>query len=189
MTYGSARSRLYFSRPLTRLDYVLAKYAALFVSLSLLMLAPLLLLFVGTLLAELPAVNQAKEFGAAAVGALVLALVLAGVGGLIASLTTRRGFGVAAIITVLLVSYGGVNIGAQIASYAADDSVAGYLGVLSPITLVDGLQVLTLGADSSSAVPPPEGSLGTFAFVLATVVAISGSFGLLLLRHRKVAGT
>jgi ABC-2 type transport system permease protein len=180
---------LYFSRPLTRIDYVAAKYAALVVSLTMLMLAPLLILFVGTLLAKLPAAEQAREFGAAVVGAVVLALVLAAVAGLIASMTTRRGFGVAAIITVLLVSYGGVNVGAQIASFGSNESVAGYLGVLSPVTLVDGLQVLTLGGESSSAVPPTDGPVGILAYVLATVLVVAGSFGLLLLRHRKVAAS
>lgn len=180
---------LYFSRPLTRLDYVIGKYAALVAALVFLMLAPLLVMYGGALLAKLPAGQQTKEFGAAVAGAVILALVLAAVGGLIASLTTRRGFGVAAIITVLLVSYAGVNIGAEIASISDNESLPGYIGLFSPITLVDGVQHLALGGESSTSVPPPDGTLSTLVFVLATAVVVAGSFGLLILRHRKAAAS
>ncbi len=180
---------LYLSRPLTRVDYVVAKYAALVTSLVILMLAPLLVMYGGALLAKLSFGEQTKDFGAGVAGVVILALVLGGIAALIASLTTRRGFGVAAIITVLLVSYAGVNVGAEIAGFQDNPSLAGYLGVLSPITLVDGLQVLLLGASSSGSAPPPDGAAGTVTFVLAAVLVAAGSFGLLLLRYRKVASS
>ena len=180
---------LYFSRPLTRLDYVLARYAALVSALVFLTLAPLIVLYAGALLAKLPFGEQTKDFAAAAAGAIILSFVLAGVGAVIASLTTRRGFGVAAIITTLLVSFAGVNIVSEIARYEASETLAGYLGVFSPITLVDGVQVLLLGASSSGTAAPPEGALGTAVFLVTTAVVVAGSFGLLLLRYRKVASS
>lgn len=178
---------LYFSRPPTRLDYVIAKFAALATSIAILVLAPLIVLYAGTLLAKLSFGEQTKDFAAGMAGVVVLALVLAGVGGLIASLTTRRGFGVAAIITVLLLSYSGVTIATGIAQSANNTALAGYFGLLSPITLVDGLQVTAFGAEFSGVVPPPDTTVGLLAFVLTTVAVVVGSFGLLLVRYRKVA--
>ncbi|MGH3489233.1 MAG: ABC transporter permease, partial [Actinopolymorphaceae bacterium] len=178
---------LYFSRPLTRLDYVVAKFAALATSIAILVLAPLIVLYGGTLLAKLSFGEQTREFATGVAGVVILALVLAGVGGVIASLTTRRGFGVAAIITVLLLSYSGVTIATGIAQSANNSTLAGYFGLLSPITLVDGVQVTAFGAEYSGVVPPPDSAVGLVAFVLAAAVVVVGSFGLLLLRYRKVA--
>jgi ABC-2 type transport system permease protein len=178
---------LYFSRPLTRLDYVVAKFAALATSIAILVLAPLIVLYAGTLLAKLSFGEQTREFATGVAGVVILALVLAGVGGVIASLTTRRGFGVAAIITVLLLSYSGVTIATGIAQSANNSTLAGYFGLLSPITLVDGVQVTAFGAEYSGVVPPPDSAVGLVAFVLTAAVVVVGSFGLLLLRYRKVA--
>lgn len=180
---------LYFSRPLPRADYVLAKYAAMVSSLVVLTVAPLLVLYLGTLLAKLPVGEQTKDFAAGVAGALILSCVLAGVGAVIASVTTRRGFGVAAIITVLTLSYAGATLAADIVQHNASTTVAGYLGVLSPITLVDGVQTLVLGADSSNLVPPPDTALATFVYLLVTVVVVAGSIGLLILRYRKVTAS
>jgi ABC-2 type transport system permease protein len=93
---------LYFSRPLVRNDYVLAKLAALTTAVFILVAVPLTVLYVGALLAKLPFWAQTRGYLASLVGAAVLALVLAAIGLLIASITPKRGFGVAAIITVLL---------------------------------------------------------------------------------------
>ncbi|MEQ7125106.1 ABC transporter permease [Actinopolymorpha sp. B11F2] len=178
---------LYFSRPLTRLDYVTAKFAALATSIAILVLAPLIVLYAGTLLAKLSFGEQTKNFAAGLAGVVVLALVLAGVGGVIASLTTRRGFGVAAIITVLVLSYSGVTIASGIAQSENNTTLAGYFGLLSPITLVDGVQVTAFGAEYSGVIPPPDTTVGLLAFVLTAAAVVVGSFGLLLLRYRTVA--
>lgn len=178
---------LYFSRPLTRLDYVLAKYAALVVALLILMAAPLLVMYIGGLLAKLPADEQTADFALALVGVVLFALVLAGVGGLLASITPRRGFGVAAIITVLAVSFGGVNTVAGILQSFGNETAAGYLGLFSPISLVDGVQSLALGADYSGVEAPPDGLLGTAIYFVWLTIVVLGCFGLLLLRYRKVA--
>jgi ABC-2 type transport system permease protein len=180
---------LYFARPVTALDYVVAKTAALATALLLLMIAPLVVLYAGGLLAELAFWGQTRDFAVAVAGALVLALVLAGLGGLISSTTTRRGFGVAAVITVLLVSLGGAVIIGEILQTEAGNDVAGYAGLLSPTTMVDGLQSLVFGVPSSTNVPPPDGALGTVVFALATAASIAGSFGLLVRRYRRRALT
>lgn len=179
---------LYFSRPLTRLDYVVAKFGALATALLILTTAPLLVLYAGGLLAKLPFGTQTKNFLLAFVGAVIFSLVLAGIGGLLASLTKRRGFGVAAIIAALTVPYAAVSAIQGIASELSNNpSLAGWAGLFSPTTLVDGVQVALLGAETSGPAGPPSGAFGGTVFVLVTLAVIAGTFALLLVRYRKVA--
>src|SRR5690606_24438341 len=97
---------LYFSRPLERVDYIGAKFAAMSAAMFILIGVPLLIMYIGALLAEFSVVTHSREVAVALLGAAVFAIVLSGIGLLIASMTPRRGFGVAAIITVLALSYG-----------------------------------------------------------------------------------
>lgn len=178
---------LYFSRPLERSDYVLAKYGALATAVFLLLLAPLLIMYIGALLAELPAWQETGDLLLALLGTVVFAVVFAGIGLVIASLTPRRGFGVAAIITVLALSYAAVSAMQGIIRYEVEDvDLAGWLGLLSPATLVDGFQTWVFDA-SSSAVAPPPGAVGGVVYVLVTFGVIGACWALLNLRYRKVA--
>src|SRR3954453_15137348 len=97
---------LYFSRPISRQQYVQAKYAGIAVAVFILMAVPITLLFAGALLAELPLGEQTPDYLRAIAGAGLHALVLAGIGLLVAALTPRRGLGVAAVVGVLLVLSG-----------------------------------------------------------------------------------
>ena len=97
---------LYFSRPLDRADYVQAKYAAMVTALFVLMALPLTILFLGALLAKLPLRDQLPDYLRAMAAALLYALVIAGIGLLVAAMTPRRGLGVAAVISVLLILSG-----------------------------------------------------------------------------------
>ncbi|CAM5431691.1 hypothetical protein SCYAM73S_02271 [Streptomyces cyaneofuscatus] len=100
---------LYFSRPIERADYVLAKLAATASALFILTGAPLLILYVGSLLAKFDFVDQTKWFGQGLVSVALLSVLFAGLGLVMAALTPRRGFGVAAVIAVLTISYGAVS--------------------------------------------------------------------------------
>jgi ABC-2 type transport system permease protein len=178
---------LYFSRPLERSDYVLAKFAGLATALFLLLTAPLLIMYVGALLAEFPVGRETGDVLLALVGAAVFAVVFAGVGLVIASLTPRRGLGVAAIITLFALSFAAVSALQGIIRYEVGNAdLAGWLGLLSPITLVDGFQTWVLDA-SSSAVAPPPGDAGGVVYVLVTFAVIGACWALLNLRYRKVS--
>lgn len=176
---------LYFSRPLQRVDYVAAKFAALATAVFLLIALPLTILFVGALLAKLPLSEQLPDYSRSLGGAALTALALAGIGLVIAAVTPRRGLGVAAIITVLAVLAGVQGIVSGIADEQGNDTVAGYAGLLSPFTLVHGVQHATLGADNVYPFSPP-GMLGAWVFVAVLVAVVSGCFGALLLRYRGV---
>jgi ABC-2 type transport system permease protein len=179
---------LYLSRPLGRNDYVLAKFGAITSALFILIVVPLIVLYVGALLAKLPFWAQTRGFLSALVGAAMLALVLGAIGLLIASITPKRGFGVAAVITVLLM-LGVVSAVLQaLAKENGHEKVAGYFGAIDPAALVNGVQVWLFDAESSVQVPPP-GTLGGIVFLLLTVAVVAGCYGLLLLRYRKVSAS
>lgn len=176
---------LYFSRPLTREDYVLAKFGALATALFVLLSAPILVLSVGGVLAKFGVWQQTKNFFAAELGALVFALILAGVSAVLAAATTRRGMGVAVIITVLSVSYTAAVAVQGIAQSYDSLTLAGYLGLFSPFTLADGVQIALVNAPTSTPAPPP-GSGGEVVFVLVAVALVAGCYGLLMRRYRKL---
>ncbi|MFB7497360.1 ABC transporter permease [Streptomyces sp. NPDC056161] len=177
---------LYFSRPIETADYVRAKYAALASALFILTAAPLAVLYVGALLAKLGFAHQTKEFAQGLVSVALLSLLFAGIGLVIAAVTPRRGFGIAAVIAVLTISYGAVSTLQAIADAQGSTGAIAWIGLFSPITIVDGVQSAFLGA--TSAYPGGAGP-STGAGVVHLLVAlglIAASYGLLLRRYQKV---
>ncbi|MGP3980676.1 ABC transporter permease subunit [Streptomyces sp. KR80] len=178
---------LYFSRPIERVDYVVAKSAAMASALFILTAAPLLVLYAGALLAELDLADQTKGFAQGLVSVALLSVLFAGIGLVVAALTPRRGFGVAAVIAVLTISYGAVSTVQAIAFGQGSSETVTWLGLFSPVTLIDGVQTAFLGA--SSAFAGGHGPSGAFAgaVYLAVVLGlIAGSYALLMRRYRKV---
>jgi ABC-2 type transport system permease protein len=177
---------LYFSRPIETSDYVRAKYAALASALFILTAAPLIVLYVGALLAKLDFSDQSKGFGQGLLSVALLSLLFAGIGLVISAITPRRGFGIAAVIAALTISYGAVSTVQAIAFERSSSGAVPWLGLFSPITLIDGVQTAFLGA--SSAFPGEVGpSSGQGVVYLAVVLGlIAGCYGLLMRRYRKV---
>jgi len=180
---------LYLSRPITYAGYVLAKFAAMVVALLILLGTPLLVMYGGALLADLPFWDHTKRALQGLTGAALFAMVLAGIGLAIASATPRRGFGVAAIITVILVSYTVVSSVEGIALSYDRPNVALYAELFTPYNLVNSLQLWMFGIRENPLfedLPTPRGWQGAvFLAVVATTVA--ASVALLLLRYRKAA--
>ncbi|MEU6271155.1 ABC transporter permease [Streptomyces populi] len=176
---------LYFSRPIETADYVRAKYAALASALFVLTAAPLIVLYVGALLAKLDFADQSKGFGQGLASVALLSLLFAGIALVISAVTPRRGFGIAAVIAALTISYGAVSTVQAIAFERSSSGAVPWLGLFSPITLIDGVQTAFLGA--SSAFPGQVGPSSAQGLVyLAVVLAlIAGSYGLLMRRYRK----
>lgn len=177
---------LYFARPLERLDYVVAKFAALTAALLLLIDLPLLVLYLGGLLAGLEFGQQTAEFAGGLLGSVVLALLLAGLGLVFAAITPRRGFAVAFVIVVLLVSYGAVSAMSAVAYEEGNRELAGWVYLFSPITLFDGVQSFVLNTESSLLVEPPS-TLSGIVFCVVAVGCIVGALGILLARYRRMA--
>jgi len=176
---------LYFSRPIERVDYVASKFAAMAAALFILTGAPLLILYVGALLAKLDFLDQTKGLAQGLVAVVLLSLLFAGIGLVVSAVTPRRGFGVAAVIAVLTIPYGAVSAVQGIAFVQGNESAVGWLGLFSPITLIDGVQSTFLGGSSSF----PNGLAPTtdagFVYLLVTLAVIVGCYALLMRRYRK----
>ncbi|WP_105970291.1 ABC transporter permease [Streptomyces geranii] len=177
---------LYFSRPIETADYVRAKFAALASALFLITAVPLVVLYVGALLAKLDFTDQTKGFLQGLVSVALLSLLFAGIGLVISAVTPRRGFGIAAVIAVLTISYGAVSTLQAIADAQGSGSAVPWIGLFSPITLIDGVQTAFLGGTSAypGGVGPSTGE--GVVFLLAALGVIAGCYGLLMRRYRKV---
>ncbi|MFD5011349.1 hypothetical protein [Streptomyces chartreusis] len=182
---------LYFSRPIETADYVRAKFAALASALFILTAAPLLVLYVGALLAKLDFADQTKGFAQGLVSVTLLSLLFAGIGLVIASVTPRRGFGIAAVIAVMTISYGAVSTLQAIADAQSLNGEGGsgaiaWIGLFSPVTLIDGVQSAFLGATSAfpGGVGPSNGE--GVVYVLVSLGLIAACYGLLMRRYKKV---
>jgi len=175
---------LYFSRPLSRQQYVQAKYAGMAAALFILMALPLTLLLAGALLAELPVGEQLSDYLRAMAGAGMAAVLLAGIGLFIAALTPRRGLGVAAVVGVLLV-LSGIQVTVMAMAYSfGNDTFTGYTGLLSRYSLVDGVMSGVLGADTSIAEAPP-GVLGGVVFVVVLLTLVAGCYAGMVNRYKS----
>jgi ABC-2 type transport system permease protein len=176
---------LYFSRPLSRMDYVLAKYGALTTALFILMGTPVTILFAGALATQQQHLGtHALHYAGGLAGCLVFALVLAALGLLVAAFTPRRGFGVTAVMAVYLITTAAVGAVQGIAENQTKFTVARWAGMFTPFDLVDGVQVWALRAKASSPEPPPAGAGGA-VFTLACAAVVAGALAILYLRFRK----
>ncbi|AYV28671.1 ABC transporter permease subunit [Streptomyces sp. CJ_13] len=176
---------LYFSRPIERADYVLAKYAAMASALFILTATPLLIMYIGSLLAKFDFAHQTGGFARGLVSVLLLSLLFAGLGLVMAALTPRRGFGVAAVIALLLIPYGAVSTVQAVAYSTGATGAIEWMGLFSPISLIDGVQASFL--DATSAFPGQEApSTGVgIVYLLVVLGLIAGSYAALMARYRK----
>ncbi len=177
---------LYFSRPLQRVEYVLAKYLALASALFLMMAIPLIVMYAGALLAKLSVGSQTPNFTRALGGAAVTALLVAGIAVTIAAMTPRRGIGVAAIIVSLIVLAGVAGTVSQVGLENGARSTAAYGQLISPYTLAAGIEHSVFGGPNQADVPPP-GAGGGLVFTLVAIVVLVACLGVLMARYRKVS--
>lgn len=177
---------LYLSRPIRRNDYVLAKFAGLALAMFAVLAAAETLLFVGALLAKLALGAQITGYLQGLFVALVLSLVLTAIGLVIAAFTPRRGLGVVAIITVLVVLSGIAAIVAALLVENGNATLGNYLGALDPFALVDGIAVLWFGVDSALGRDVALGLTGGVVFPAAAIGIVAGGIGLLMRRYKKV---
>jgi ABC-2 type transport system permease protein len=175
---------LYLARPLPSATYAVARWGALLGATLVFLLVPILILYAVALLGELDVSDQSRQ---AAVGvglAVLLALSLAGVAGLIASWSTRRGFAVVATIALLLLGNGIVTAIQAIAREEHHARVGEVAGLFSPYSLYRGL--MSVWTDNQ-ALTPPTGTPMQLAYLLVFVALAAGCLGALVWRYRRVA--
>jgi ABC-2 type transport system permease protein len=172
---------LYFSRPLRRADYALAKLAAMISAVWLLLAGPLLLMFLGGVFAQTGGAAGAwREFTSFLGGlgyAAMTAVLLGAVALPLASLSSRRA--VAAVIVVVAFVSTTPVIGVL---DAVGGSTAQQLGpLLNPVTVLSGLQAWVYRTSVADV-----GGYGPLYLVVALAFAGAGAAAMLA-RYRKVA--
>jgi ABC-2 type transport system permease protein len=182
---------LYFSRPLTRTDYALAKFAALVSAVFLLLAGPELLMFIGGAFSVDGMSAVWQEFvdftkGLATVG--VYALVYSALALLVASLAGRRAVAAAMVVALFLITTPIYGVLMGLAYRGSDGQPTGgrakmaeLAGLVNPGTLVGGIARWWYGGGGPS-VGPYGPIYGLVALGLVVIPV-----GLLLLRYRKVA--
>ncbi|MFJ5926812.1 ABC transporter permease [Kitasatospora sp. NPDC092948] len=180
---------LYFSRPASRTDYVVAKFGAMFSALLILLTLPLLVLFVGALLNSFPFGDNLVHLLYGLVTVVLFALVISALGLLIAAATPRRGFGVAAIMGTLMITsvlsqiVRGLTGGFQ----PVPTESSQWADLLSPGQTVEALvnKLFGLGGDDFGKLLAP-GTAGVLVFAAAIVLLTAGSYALTLRRYRNI---
>ncbi|MFL6153387.1 MAG: ABC transporter permease subunit [Ornithinibacter sp.] len=176
---------LYLARPLRASTYALARWVSLLVATLVFIWLPVLLLYVGALLGELDAGDQTRNAALALLLGLLLGLAVAGIGALISSWSTRRGFAVVATIAVLLIANGVVTAVQAIAIDEDRTRVAEVAGLFSPYSLYRGAADAL--ADGRSPTPPTGTGMET-AYVAVLVLLAAACLAGLVWRYRRLAG-
>jgi ABC-2 type transport system permease protein len=175
---------LYLARPLRSDTYAVARWASLLAATLVFLLMPILLLYVVALLGEMDVGDQTTEAAVAVALAVLLALSLTGVAGLIACWSTRRGFAVVATIALLLIGNGMVTAIQEIAREEGEPRVGEVAGLFSPYSLYRGL--MASWSDIETATPPTSQAMElTYLAVFVTLSA--ACLAALVWRYRRVA--
>ena len=164
---------LYFSRPISRLDYLLAKISAMGILMATLVFGPALLLFAGrALTADNPAtwfINNLDEIGRIIVYGTLLSAYYAAIGLVIATFTTRKGIAAAIMIVGVIILTGFVN---GLFS-ALDDATANFLVYLSPFDLLDGARAWVFGSTLSADGMPGQADMPGFTYGVAILAVLA----------------
>lgn len=171
---------LYFSRPIGRDDYVLAKLAALVTAVVLVLGAPMVVMFLGGAFSANDAGGVWNEFTdllPALLNAVIYAIVLSAVSLLVASLSSRRTIAAGAVVAVFLVptAINGVLLGLGRGAVRELASLASVTGIL------DGLRTWLFGESKLDI-----GPYGPLYAGAAVILVALGTF-LLVYRYRKVS--
>lgn len=175
---------LYLARPLGASVFAAVRWLSLSVAILLFTLLPTVLLLVGALLSGLDTSDQATAALKAVVLQVLLAMLVAGVSGLISSVSLRRGFAVVGSVMALIVLTGVVTVMQNIAWFEGDsESVPVAVGLVSPWSLYSGL-ANAWGAGVETVVPV-EGAWVP-AYVIVALLVVAGCLLGLVARFRKV---
>ena len=180
---------LYFSRPLHRGDYPLAKYLALTGALLALIEIPLLVLYVGNIVSAKGGSaiwTQTRELAGGLGMGLVWAVLMAAIGLVLASLSGRRAYatGIVAISCVLTWVLATLLIQTE-GGYGATDIGARLGGLLSPFTIIDGVRIW-LGGKNQGLDPVSLGPYGPL-YGLVALILLAACLGGLAARYAKVS--
>jgi ABC-2 type transport system permease protein len=176
---------LYLARPLPSAAYAVARWASLLAATLVFLVVPIVALYIGAVLAELDFSEQTSEASKALVLAVLLALMLTGIGGLIASISVRRGFAVVATIAVLLLGNGVVTAIQGISEEQGQSRVGEVAGLFSPYSLYRG--ATSAMTKEQFLTPPTGGAMSAAYFVVMVGLSLALLAGIVV-RYRRLAG-
>jgi len=180
---------LYFSRPLTRADYALAKLAATVTAAWLVLAAPLTVMFLGGAFGSggfREIWTELGRYGAGLAYAALFAALFGVIGTLVGSLASRRAVAAAIIAGFFLMTTAVSGVVAGIAGATNSDTLMDLFGLLSPATLLQGVRSWLFRVQPGDLEPVPIGHFGpVYGLVVAAILVLCTL--LLLLRYRKVA--
>ena len=172
---------LYFSRPLRRTDYALAKLAAMITAVWLLLAGPLLLLFLGGAFAQTDGASGAWQEFTDFLGGLgyaaMTAVVLGAVAVPLASLSSRRAVAAVIIVVAFLVTTPIIGVLDAVGGTTAQQLAS----LLNPVTLLGGLQTWIYRTSVVDI-----GGYGPLYLAVALGL-VAGCVAALIVRYRKVA--
>ena len=202
---------LYFSRPIRRLDYPLAKLAAFVIACLIMIEIPELLLYLGTVLQShgFSAVwAQTRALTPGLLVGLMWAVLLAAIGLALASFTGRRAYATGTIAIFFFLTWTLARLLSKIAARTSHVIVQGngralalqhghvvfarpgaipagvhLAGLISPFTVLDGVREW-LGGTSPGIIPDPGGYGAAYGLML--LIFLGASIGALIARYRKV---
>lgn len=176
---------LYFSRALLRLDYVIAKGAALAVAILILVLVPQAVIFIGLVLSSTDLIDALRtNLGSvpAVVGvAIAIALLLGSIGLAISAFTPRRAYATAAIMAVFIVP----GVVADIVTQSTRSDVARYIVLVAPGSVLDGVNAFLFGT-RPQAREVGEAALAGGLYVAAVAVAVVVLAAVLARRYQSI---
>lgn len=171
---------LYLSTPLTRPTYLVAKVIAVLGTLSIIVIGPALLAFLGYTVQSMGPDGFPSWLGVAAriaVGGVGIGLVYTAVSMAAASLTDRRAFASVAVILLML----GASIAVGVMVETGDMSAS--LRLLDPLSTPLELPARLFGDRT-----PEYDQIGTPVVVLANLAWLAGGAGVVAARYRKLQG-
>jgi ABC-2 type transport system permease protein len=191
---------LYFARPISRLDYPVAKLVAFVLACLALIELPLVLLYLGIVSQQHGASQvwaQTRALGSGLLYGAAWAILLASISLLLASLTGKRVFAICATGIPLFLSWIIASVLMQVgeqaygpAGFGQPSALASLAGLLSPFTLLGGVLRWFQGPTAQlfrhrvfqQTTIGQYGSVYGLVFLILTVAAIAG----LIARYRKI---
>ena len=171
---------MYFSRPMTRIDYALTKLAALATAVFVLLTGPVLIMYLGAVFSGKNGftgfADQTGHFFLGLLAAAIHSIVLAALAVPLASLTGRRVFATGMIIALFLLTEPITGVLSKIGTGSLSDLA----GLFNPSSLLNGVDRWLFGDGTVSV-----GSFGPVYGLVAVAVTAAG-VGLSILRYRTV---
>ncbi|WP_283138670.1 ABC transporter permease [Rhizohabitans arisaemae] len=179
---------LLFSRPGTPTDYIVAKVAAIVGAMMIIMVLPITLMFVGEIFVNPPGPLHTGDYLRGVGGAFLFAIFLGTVGIALASLTPRRGLGVASVIAFYLITLATSTVLSGVLESLSHDTASRWTLLINPFMLVDAIQVWIFGSRPALGIDYPSGAGGPVA-LLAVLLLIGAALAILVNRYRKAASS